>query len=236
MGISFFARRHFTDKGKLFLILILLDGERSDAGSARLVGVEFSENFLRARRLFREHELKVMSQRVFHGGDKIIRHTDAIRERANDAARLAQCRDRACIETLVRTFKLFEDVQARTLLRLLLQKLILLLRGRVQFGLQFFQPILPLLDGAARGGYVEFLHFYARGEFLQTRFETHAFFLKLNFLGRKFFKANQITLLCQIKRREFVANARQILRGAERGGLCLTQIFLLRTQALLDFA
>ena len=47
---------------------------------------------------------------------------------------------------------------------------------------------------------------------------------KLDFFGGKFFEPDDVALLLQIERGDFVADARQILRGGKRGGLRLRAI------------
>ena len=60
-----------------------------------LLVAEFGENLLRRLRLLGEHQLQVMTQRVLDGDDVIVRHADAVGQRADDRARLAQRGDGA---------------------------------------------------------------------------------------------------------------------------------------------
>ena len=111
----------------------------------------------------------------------------------------------------------------------------ILLDGRLlQFVQQFAQAVLPLLDRTARRRDVQFFDFDARGEFLQTRFEPRAFFFKLHFFGGKFFEPDRVALLLQIERGDFVADARQILRGGKRSGLRVAQILLQPFQIIFN--
>ena len=96
----------------------------------------------------------------------------------------------------------------------------------LQFHLEFAQPVLPLLDRAALGLRVQFFGLDARGEFLQPRFQPRALLLQLHFFRGQFFQPDDVALFLQIERGDFVADARQILRGGERGGLRLAQGFL----------
>ena len=235
-GLALFARSHFAGKRELFFILILLDGQGRNTRASGLVRAQFRKNFLRGGGLFRQHDLEIVAQCIFHRGHKLIRHADAISQRANDRARLAQGRHGTRVETFVRTFELFEHMQTGTFFGLLLQKFILRLRRGVQFALQLAEAILPLLHGAARGGDVQFFQLHTDGKFLQAGFEPDALFFELNFFRGKFFEANQVPLLGKVQRRELIAHAGQILRGGERRGLRLAQGFLLQAQAFLDFA
>src|ERR1035437_6992686 len=176
----------------------------------------------------------MMTERVFDGGDKLIWHANASPQRADDRARLAQRGDRAGIKTFVRTFKLLQHRQTRTLVGLLVQKFVLRGGRLLQFRLQLAQTILPLLDGTARGGDVQFFHLDARGEFLQARFQTGALDFQLNFFGGKFFQPDDVALLLQIERGDLVADTRQILRGGKRGGLRLAQLFLSFAQIVFN--
>ena len=97
----------------------------------------------------------------------------------------------------------------------------------------FAQTILPLLDRTTRRCNGQFFSFDAGGKFLQTAVEPRSLFFELHFFRRKFLKADCVALLLQIKRSNFVPNARQILRGGERGGLRGAQIFL-QLQGLLQ--
>ena len=130
------------------------------------------------------------------------------------------------LKPFVRAFELLEHVQARTFLGLLLQKLVLFGGRLLQFRLQFAQPVLPLLDRTALGLRVEFFGLDARGEFLQTRFQPRPLLFQLHFFRGQFFQPDDVALFLQIERGDFVADARQILRGGERGGLRLAQRFL----------
>ena len=154
-----------------------------------LVGAEVGENLLRGFRLLGQNELQMVAERVFDGDDKLIRHANAVGERADDRARLAQRGQGARAETFVRPFELLEHVQARTFLGLRLQKLVLLGGRRLQFHLEFAQPVLPLLDRAALGLRVQFLNLDARGEFLQARFEPGALLFESALFRRKAFRA-----------------------------------------------
>ena len=78
--------------------------------------------------LLGEHQLEVVAQRIFHRRDKLVRHADAVGQRADDGARLAQRGHRAGVESFVRTLQLLQHSQARTFLGLLVQILVLLAR------------------------------------------------------------------------------------------------------------
>ena len=75
--------------------------------------------------------------------------------------------------------------------------------------------------------HAEFFRFDIRRKFLQARFQPGAFFLKLNFFGGKFFQPNDVALLLQIERVDFVAHARELLRGGKSIRLRFAQGFLL---------
>ena len=219
---AIFGWRHVAFKRQLFFGVIF-DGKCGDAGATGFVCAQIGENFLRGFRLLGEDKLQVMAERIFDRHDIGIRHADAVGKRTHHRARTAQRRHRACGKTFARTFKLLQHVEARTFFRLLLQKLIVFGGQLLQLRLQFAQPILPLFNRAAFGLCVQFFDFNACCEFLQVRFEPRAFLLKLDFFRGKFFKPDDIALLLQIERGDFVADARQILRGGECGGLRFAQ-------------
>ena len=181
------SRRHVAVERQLVFILVL-DGQSRDARAAGLVRAQFGDDFLRGFGLLGQDELQVMAQRIFNRHDKLLRHADAIRQRADDRTRLAQRRDRAGIKTFARAFELLQHAQARAFLGLRLQKLVLLGGGFMQFLLKFAQPVLPLLHGAARGRDVQFFHLDARGEFLQSRFQAGALDFQVGFSRRKVFR------------------------------------------------
>ena len=58
--------------------------QRHDARASGFVRAQVRENFLRRGRLFREHQLQIMAQRIFHRRDELIRHPDVVRERTDD--------------------------------------------------------------------------------------------------------------------------------------------------------
>ena len=58
---------------------------------------------------------------------------------------------------------------------------------------------------------------------------------KLDFFRGQFFEPDDVALLLQIERGDFVADARQILRGGKRGGLRLAQRFLPLFQIFFNF-
>jgi len=70
-----------------------------------LFAVRVGENFLRGFRLLGQDQLQVMSERVFDSDDVLVRNADAVGERADDRARLAQGGLGARAETFVRTFE-----------------------------------------------------------------------------------------------------------------------------------
>ena len=82
--VIFIRWRHFTGEGQLFFVLIPLNRQCRDARATRLVGREFRQNLLRTRRLFGENQLQIMAEGILHGGDKLIRHAYAIRQRTDD--------------------------------------------------------------------------------------------------------------------------------------------------------
>ena len=84
-----------------------------------------------------------------------------------------------------------------------------------QLGLNFLQTRLALFDRAALRLHVEFFRFNVCGKFVQTCFQSSAFFFQLDFLSGKFFEANDVALLLHVERVDFVAHAGEVLRGGE---------------------
>src|ERR1019366_9220563 len=85
------ARRHFTFKDQLFVVGVF-KRKRGDTGTTRFVRAQISEDGLRGFRLLGQNQLQVMSKRVFDGNDILVGNADAVRQRADDRARLAQRR------------------------------------------------------------------------------------------------------------------------------------------------
>ena len=74
------------------------------------------------------------------------------------------------------------------------------------------------------------------GMILQAALQPAPLFFELNFLGRKFFEADDVALLLQIERRNLIAHAGQILRRGKSVRLGLAQSLLLLPQILFDFS
>ena len=161
-----------------------------------------------------------MAERVFNGDDKFIRHANAIRERADDGTRLAQRRDRAGVKTFARAFELFEHAS----------------------GANAFRPAAAKIDPARRrivcnsvcNSRKRFCRCSTEPRVVATlSFSTSTLAVNscrrdssrvrssssCTFSAESFSRRIDVALLLQIERGDFVADARQILRGGKRGGL-----------------
>lgn len=132
--------------------------------------------------------------------------------------------------------QLLENVNARPLLGLLLEHFVLLFAGQIQFVVDLDEAFLAIFDRAALSLRVEFLRFDIDRKLVQAGFQARALFFELNFFGGKFFKSDDIALLLQIQRSDFVARAAEILGRRKCVGLRNAQSFLLAAQIIFDFA
>src|ERR1051326_2029393 len=113
---------------------------------------------------------------------------DFVRKRTENVLRLLERRERASAKAFVVSLQLFEDVEARALLSLLFEHLVLLFAGNVEFIMNLSEPFLAFLDRAALGLSVQFLSFDVDRKFMQTRLEAGSLLFELNFFGGKFFE------------------------------------------------
>ena len=157
--------------------------------------------------LFCEHELKVLSERGFDGGDVLIGNADFVGERAQHVLGGLQHGQGAGAKAFVSFFELFEHAEAGPRFGLLTEKAVEFLRGLIDLLLQFAETLLAFFDRAAACLHAELFGLHIRGELGQPGFETDAFLLELNFLRRQFFQSNHVALLLEIEGIDLVANA-----------------------------
>ena len=123
--------------------------------------------------------------------------------------------ERAGAETLVFGLQLFEHVETRPFLRLFLNQAIKPLRHPLDFLLNFLQPFLPLFGRATPGLGAPFVGLNGRVKFAQALFQSRAFLFELEFLRGQLFETDEVALLLQIERSDFIAHAAQLLRRRE---------------------
>jgi len=178
----------------------------------------------------------MMPQGRLDGGDILVGHADAVHQRTQHMPGLPQSGQRSGAETLVVGLKLLQHMQARAFRRLLLQHLVLLARGALQFFPHLAQPLLPLLDRPALRLRAQLLRRHAGLELAQPDLQPPPLLFQLNLLGRQLLQPRQVALLLQIQRGDLIAHPRQFLRRGKGPGLRLLQRLLLAAQFVVHLA
>ena len=171
---------------------------------------QVGQNLLGGLRLLGEHQLEVMTKRGFDGRHIRIGDVDFVGQGAQDVLRLLQGGQRAGAEAFVARLELLQNVEPRPLFSLVLEHLVKLFGGGVQFLLDFAKPLLALFDCAALGLSGAFSGLDVGDELAQPGFEAHPLFLELDLLGRELLEPDDVALLLEVKSGDFVSQPARV--------------------------